>query len=342
MYPLSVYENSSEYSSGVIPAFQEVALQQSWKHLPLFRPLELKDETTLLIIDTGQLNDGAGPDFLNAQLLIDGELLLGDVECHLKSRDWYYHGHDNDKKYHRVILHVVVEDNDGPDFPTLILSPVHTPCFAQRKITSSILYNFALVRLRQKSKRFERIKKNHLGLTAYDFGLIEVLVNGPYKKSLLTKLAMEFGFESWPLSLNNWNGSQKSFQAVDRLYLKIQHLFLELITQPMETDTWGNVQKRLTCLTISMPLINEYYLNIWVPRLPIPIESKIEIWQNLKVARHYGIEGKLIHLGILDKIQNAAEQQGSLYFYQRYCRNNHCQDCPLVGYKESITRKIIE
>ncbi len=56
----------------------------------------------------GRWNRGAGPDFRDAVMEIDGAARVGDVELHLYREDWWRHGHDADAAYDRVILHVVV------------------------------------------------------------------------------------------------------------------------------------------------------------------------------------------------------------------------------------------
>ena len=56
----------------------------------------------------GRWNRGAGPDFRDAVIEVDGEARVGDVELHLYREDWWRHGHDADPAYDRVILHVVV------------------------------------------------------------------------------------------------------------------------------------------------------------------------------------------------------------------------------------------
>ncbi|KQC31887.1 hypothetical protein AAU57_14605 [Nonlabens sp. YIK11] len=62
----------------------------------------------LVVIKTlGHHNHHSGPDFFNAQVEIDGQLWAGNVEMHVKSSDWYKHGHDDDPAYDNVILHVV-------------------------------------------------------------------------------------------------------------------------------------------------------------------------------------------------------------------------------------------
>ena len=64
------------------------------------------------IINPGLFNTNQGPDFLNARLVIGAATWAGTVELHLKTSDWNKHGHQEDKNYANVILHVVWE-NDG-------------------------------------------------------------------------------------------------------------------------------------------------------------------------------------------------------------------------------------
>jgi hypothetical protein len=50
------------------------------------------------------------PDFRDAALeTADGAWLLGDIELHLRARDWLAHGHHADKRYSGVVLHVALD-----------------------------------------------------------------------------------------------------------------------------------------------------------------------------------------------------------------------------------------
>jgi len=61
----------------------------------------------------GKLNKDSGPDFEEAKIRIGTTLLVGNVELHLKTSDWFKHGHQHNKSYENIILHVVLE-NDLP------------------------------------------------------------------------------------------------------------------------------------------------------------------------------------------------------------------------------------
>ncbi|MGB2170960.1 MAG: DUF2851 family protein [Flavobacteriaceae bacterium] len=108
---------------------KEDFLHYVWKHQK-FPPSQLTTTTNeaVRIVHPGRYNASDGPDFLEAQIIIDGIKWVGSLEIHLKSSDWYRHNHQNDTRYDNVILHVVWEDDidvcrrDGTLVPTLVLS----------------------------------------------------------------------------------------------------------------------------------------------------------------------------------------------------------------------------
>jgi hypothetical protein len=53
---------------------------------------------------------GPGPDFKDAILEMEGQgLVRGDVELHVRQRDWSSHGHTQDPNYNGVVLHAALE-----------------------------------------------------------------------------------------------------------------------------------------------------------------------------------------------------------------------------------------
>jgi hypothetical protein len=90
----------------------EILLSYVWRHkiLPL-RTLQTTRGETIEVVHPGTWNTNAGPDFFNAKIKRDGVLWVGNVEIHDAASDWYLHGHDKDKAYDNVILHVVEKSN---------------------------------------------------------------------------------------------------------------------------------------------------------------------------------------------------------------------------------------
>jgi len=111
----------------------EALIWHIWREqLSKLKHLKLTDGRTVRIHHPGILNADSGPDFLGAELSYGpGGRLRGDVEIHLRPSDWYRHGHDQDPRYNRVVLHIVMwTDNsltmvrkyNRQHIPTLILS----------------------------------------------------------------------------------------------------------------------------------------------------------------------------------------------------------------------------
>lgn len=114
-------------------SYREDLFQWIWQNIE-FDCSELSTNCgkKLSIVETGTLNHGAGPDFLNAHLVIDGLEWHGSVEIHKSPSDWMKHRHQNDKNFNSVILHVIYYDDingeaavtqSGATLHTLSLKP---------------------------------------------------------------------------------------------------------------------------------------------------------------------------------------------------------------------------
>lgn len=117
----------------------ELLMQYIWQHR-LWLPADMTtvDGCRVEVIDPGLLNTGPGPDFFNAKIRIGSRIWAGNVEMHVRASDWHRHGHDRDRAYDTVILHVVASDDcrihrpGGEEIPQLVM-----PCAAD----FSTIYN---------------------------------------------------------------------------------------------------------------------------------------------------------------------------------------------------------
>ena len=81
------------------------------------KELTVDDSQKIEIIDPGTHNkDSAGPDFLNARIKFGNITYLGDVEIDTWHSDWKTHGHFFDKRYNKVILHIVISRDKNQPF----------------------------------------------------------------------------------------------------------------------------------------------------------------------------------------------------------------------------------
>lgn len=67
-----------------------------------------EDGEKVEIVHFGIWNREPGPDFCDAQILIDGVELTGDIEIDQDVRDWENHGHSRNPAYENVVLHLFV------------------------------------------------------------------------------------------------------------------------------------------------------------------------------------------------------------------------------------------
>ncbi len=106
----------------------EDLLQYLWSQKCYGISLSTTDGQLIQILNPGRWNQEAGPDFLDAKLIIGDTEWAGHVEVHVKSSLWHTHGHDDDPNYDATILHVVWDrTQDRLHIPTVELKDFVSP-----------------------------------------------------------------------------------------------------------------------------------------------------------------------------------------------------------------------
>lgn len=111
----------------------ESVIHDIWKQQAFdFSDLRTSHNETIRVYFPGRHNHDAGPDFLDAQIAINGVYWRGDVELHLYSRQWYDHDHHVNPRYNSTILHAtlfadawtgLLKRQDESNIPELVLFP---------------------------------------------------------------------------------------------------------------------------------------------------------------------------------------------------------------------------
>lgn len=124
---------------------REVELYSIWAYQNLNHDLHTTTGEVVRVLYPGNLNSDRGADFKDASLKIGNKEYHGDVEIHIKKRDWLNHKHQNDPEYNKVILHLIWENdnsnvltNSHKTIPTLLLSEFYLP---EKDIYQKIAYD---------------------------------------------------------------------------------------------------------------------------------------------------------------------------------------------------------
>lgn len=163
---------------------KEMFLYYLWENRLLTGTLQTTTRQPVEVVNPGYRNTDSGPDYLEARVKIGGQLWAGHVELHVRTSDWLRHGHQHDKAYCNVVLHVVYEhDNQVNDIPVLevkghfnstLYSQYHNLVSSQRWIAcerqlgevqafskNTWLDRMAIERLQEKSKNVDKLLKSN-------------------------------------------------------------------------------------------------------------------------------------------------------------------------------------
>lgn len=182
-------------------------LSEIWKKQNFTKNLFTQDGQKIEIIDSGmENNELGGPDFKNARIKIGNLTYFGDVEIDSFHSDWKAHGHSINKKYNKVVLHAVLDNNTFQPF-----------VFTQegRKIQSICLNNCLANNLRnsiQEAILSEREKRT----TKLRCDELNQLMDSKEKLDLL----YELGINRFKLKCSKMYDRLKEISYVNTLHLK--------------------------------------------------------------------------------------------------------------------------
>ncbi|HED08699.1 MAG TPA: DUF2851 family protein [Ignavibacteria bacterium] len=119
----------------------EKFLCEIWEKHNFVGNLKTFDGKSIEVLSKGEPNkDLEGPDYLDAKIKIDNTTFSGDIEIDTEIGNWKNHNHHKNKKYNKVILHIVYANNTNQKFvtaenkrviPSISLSEFITPNIKQ-------------------------------------------------------------------------------------------------------------------------------------------------------------------------------------------------------------------
>ncbi len=122
-----VFRGIGEPPKGERPKLPERLLWKLWKRRAARQDeFRTAGEARIRVLYPGRFGTAAGPDFRDALLDVEGlGLVRGDVEIHIRQRDWAAHGHGGDPNYNGVVIHGALEvDSPKTALPSGTSAPV--------------------------------------------------------------------------------------------------------------------------------------------------------------------------------------------------------------------------
>ena len=108
-----IFKEVDEGHNPDLSRIDEARVQQMWNEQHFFDTnMASIDRRAIRVLKPGIWNHNEGPDFMHAEIEIDGKLQIGDIEIHVRSSEWYAHQHHLNSRYNRVILHAVFFNDD--------------------------------------------------------------------------------------------------------------------------------------------------------------------------------------------------------------------------------------
>lgn len=245
-----------------------------------FQTADLKtdENASLSIIRTGYKNSDAGPDFSEANVVINGIQWIGNIEIHVRSSDWLKHGHEKNPVYDSVILHVVWENDkpvirkDGSLIPTLTLNGM---------VKLSLLERCMLLQQEPEVIPCANLFKQASKITKIAM-LDSTLFQRLQKKSDLVCELFEENKNDWEETAMQWIAQHFGFKLNDAAFLNL----IKIISGKILRKTGNQISQTEALLFGCAGLIPENSEDIYVKEL----QSEFRF-----LSIKYNLSGQIMH-----------------------------------------------
>ncbi|MBC8346334.1 MAG: DUF2851 family protein [Candidatus Marinimicrobia bacterium] len=299
---------------------------------------------SIMVIQTGYPNPNEGPDIRKAVLFKDGKFVTGDIECHIRSRDWFYHGHDKDPNYRNIILHITaIPDKMDSEWKGLLIhlrpkEPTKSCQLRKHNVNQSFADTLIALGLDRRSRQVKRYQShNWKALVLQD--IFRLLGKGGNEDNFLQLLKYyQNGFVEnhsimqsikWHhrgIRPNGW--PEKRLSIASQLF-KMVHSFkmhpqqIPIIPEfnnhkNLYIELVGNV---LNPLSAAACLLRKEYDTYQVLK---------QDWLCLKLGYSYGkFEKQFSYILSKRQLKIFSILQGLFELENNFCKGYHCHVCPL-------------
>ncbi len=222
------------------------------------------DGLRIEIISSGIWNLEEGPDFKDAEILLEGKgVVKGDVEIHVCSGDWVRHGHSKQKEYENVCLHVFMWNDIKDKYATI----------KSRRIPQLELYDYLKYKLDKLADMIDIEHYPHTGSANA----------GPCQKRLNTTRHDD----TWIGQFLDYAGDERILIKADRVEKQLKSRTFEQVLYEAILESLGykNNKEQFKCLGTLVP-INE------IKRL-IPLDVSVNERSRKIQALLFGMSGLL-------------------------------------------------
>lgn len=171
------------------------------------------------VLDFGRWNHNSGPDFSMGKIKYNGITMVGNIELHVRSSDWFLHEHAANPEFRNIILHVVYFD----DVAIPELQERNTPTLALKNyISPQLLWRYSTLQLEEEFIACEKV----FGSEAIPFHFAE--------ESLLKKLHLKAEHYQQLLQQNKNNFEALLFQQLAYAFgLKVNAYIFEQLASSL-------------------------------------------------------------------------------------------------------------